>query len=99
MNLAACSYAIVPLHFYRLSCHVVRTGLLAVDEQLEWLKQTGYMHTHARMWVAGFVCNFVTLYWLENAKRMYYHFLDGDLASNMLSWQWVAGDCSTARLS
>ena len=74
-----------------------RTGLLALDEQLKNLVETGYMHNHARMWVAGFVCNFANFYWLENAKWMYYHLLDGDLASNMLSWQWVAGTFSSKK--
>lgn len=74
-----------------------RSGLLAVDEQLRSLIETGYMHNHARMWTAGFVCNFAQFYWLENAKWLYYHLLDGDLASNMLSWQWVAGCFSSKK--
>jgi deoxyribodipyrimidine photo-lyase len=84
---------------YNLSeCMVkARTGLLAIDEQLKLLTETGYMHNHARMWTAGFVCNFANFYWLENSKWMYYHLLDGDLASNMLSWQWVSGCFSSKK--
>jgi len=84
---------------YGLSKSMVsaRTGLLAIDEQLRLLTEAGYMHNHARMWTAAFVCNFANFYWLENAKWMYYHLLDGDLASNMLSWQWVAGCFSSKK--
>jgi len=84
---------------YGLSKSMVdaRSGLLAIDEQLRLLTETGYMHNHARMWTAGLVCNFGQFYWLENAKWMYYHLLDGDLASNMLSWQWVSGCFSSKK--
>ena len=29
--------------------------------------------------------------WILGARWMYYYLLDGDIASNFLSWQWVAG--------
>ena len=67
------------------------TGLHAIDEQLNLLVTAGYMHNHARMWVASLVCNFGNTSWQAGARWFFYHLLDGDLASNTLSWQWVSG--------
>lgn len=44
-----------------------------------------------RMYVASICCNLAHSHWLEPAKWMYAHLLDGDIASNQLSWQWIAG--------
>lgn len=52
------------------------------------------MHNHARLWVAGITCNMAQTHWYEPARWFHYHLLDGDLASNTLSWQWVAGTFS-----
>ena len=49
------------------------------------------MHNHLRMYTAGICCNIGQYHWLQPAKWMYYHLLDGDWGSNALSWQWVAG--------
>ena len=68
-----------------------RTGIEAVDRAIEELYATGYMHNHMRMYVASIVCNIARCHWRTGAEWMYAHLLDGDLASNHLSWQWVAG--------
>ena len=68
-----------------------KTGIDAVDEAIEQLYTTGYMHNHMRMYVASICCNIAHSYWLAPARWLYAHLLDGDLASNQLSWQWVAG--------
>jgi deoxyribodipyrimidine photo-lyase len=70
------------------------TGIEVVDECLQRLQDQGLMHNHARMWVAGIVCNMAGTYWKEPARWLHYHLLDGDLASNTLSWQWIAGTFS-----
>jgi len=62
-----------------------------LDEAIHALYQTGYMHNHARMWVAMLACNVGKAHWFSMSRWLYYHLFDGDLASNMLSWQWVAG--------
>jgi deoxyribodipyrimidine photo-lyase len=67
------------------------TGITAIDEQIENLYATGYMHNHARMYVAAIACNMAKAHWAQPAKWLYYHLLDGDMASNNCSWQWVAG--------
>ena len=67
------------------------TGIQAIDEGIETLYDSGYMHNHLRMYTAAIACNFGRCHWLQPARWMYYHLLDGDWASNTLSWQWVAG--------
>lgn len=67
------------------------TGITLIDEQLQLLFKTGYMHNHARMWTAMLACNVGQAHWHEMGRFLYYHLIDGDLASNMLSWQWVSG--------
>ncbi|MGY6647973.1 FAD-binding domain-containing protein [Wenyingzhuangia sp. IMCC45574] len=74
-----------------------RTGVNVVDEALEVLFTTGYMHNHMRMYVAAICCNMGHTHWLEPAKWLYSNLLDGDLASNHLSWQWVAGAFSNKK--
>lgn len=68
-----------------------KTGIKAVDCAIQGLYSTGYMHNHVRMYVASIVCNIAKAHWLQPSKWMYYHLLDGDIASNNCSWQWVAG--------
>ncbi len=70
------------------------TGIRVVDDALVCLSETGLMHNHARMWVAGITCNVGRTHWRQPAEWLHYHLLDGDLASNTLSWQWVAGTFS-----
>ncbi|PJF39978.1 MAG: deoxyribodipyrimidine photolyase [Phototrophicales bacterium] len=67
------------------------TGIYALDEAVRVLYETGYMHNHARMWIASVACNVCGAYWKLPSQWLYYHLLDGDIASNTLSWQWVAG--------
>ena len=67
------------------------TGITVIDQAVETLYTTGYMHNHARMWVAMLASNVAKADWFPMSQWLYYHLIDGDLASNMLSWQWVAG--------
>jgi len=68
-----------------------QTGVDVVDQEIEHLYNIGYIHNHMRMYVAGITCNMAYAHWKTPAKWMYYHLLDGDWASNALSWQWIAG--------
>lgn len=67
------------------------TGIEAIDSSVTQLVDTGYMHNHARMWTAMLACNVANAHWFSMSRWMFYHLLDGDLASNTLSWQWVSG--------
>ncbi|MEX0597253.1 MAG: FAD-binding domain-containing protein, partial [Candidatus Paceibacterota bacterium] len=73
------------------------TGINTIDSAIEELYQTGYMHNHARMWTASLVTNIAKSYWKIPSQWMYYHLLDGDIASNTLSWQWVSGTFSSKK--
>lgn len=68
-----------------------RTGLAVVDQAVRALYATGYLHNHARMWLASYVVHLRKVHWRAGADWLVAHLLDGDLASNHLSWQWVAG--------
>jgi len=71
-----------------------KTGINSIDEALNNLNKYGYMHNHMRMYVASIATNIAKSHWKTPAKWMYYYLLDGDWASNALSWQWVAGSNS-----
>nr|MCU0388996.1 hypothetical protein [Chitinophagaceae bacterium] len=73
------------------------TGIDAIDKGIENLYESGYMHNHLRMYTASIACNIAGAHWKQPAQWLYYHLLDGDLASNHLSWQWVAGAFSSKK--
>ena len=73
------------------------TGIFILDEAVKTLYETGYLHNHLRMYLASVCCNIAHCHWSEPAKWLYSHLLDGDLASNHLSWQWVAGSFSSKK--
>ena len=70
------------------------TGVPVIDMAVRTLYATGYLHNHARMWLASYIVHMRKVHWRVAADWMYGHLLDGDLASNHLSWQWVAGTSS-----
>ena len=72
-----------------------RTGVAAIDLAVRELYATGYLHNHARMWLASYVVHLRKVHWHTAAQWMLGHLLDGDVASNHLSWQWVAGTGSS----
>ena len=72
-----------------------RTGIPAIDLAVRELYETGYVHNHARMWLASYVVHLRKVHWHAGAQWMLGHLLDGDVASNHLSWQWVAGTGSS----
>ena len=68
-----------------------RTGIDCFDAWVAELTSTGYLHNHARMWFASIWIFTLKLPWQLGADFTYRHFIDGDPASNTLSWRWVAG--------
>ncbi len=68
-----------------------RTGNNAFDAWARELVATGYLHNHARMWFASMWIFTYRLPWVLGADFFMQHLLDGDPASNTLSWRWVAG--------
>jgi deoxyribodipyrimidine photo-lyase len=73
------------------------TGIEVIDEAIRKLYKTGYLHNHERMWIASVVTNIAKTDWRVGAKWMYNYLIDGNYASNMLSWQWICGTFSSKK--
>ncbi len=84
-------------HQFPISIENAATGIAALDQHIQNLYNTGYMHNHVRMYTASIACNIAKAHWLQPARWLYYNLLDGDIASNTCSWQWVAGSFSTKK--
>lgn len=68
-----------------------RTGIECFDAWIDELIQHGYLHNHTRMWFASIWIFTLGLPWELGADLFLRHLMDGDAASNTLSWRWVAG--------
>ena len=68
-----------------------RTGIDGFDDWARELVETGWLHNHARMWFASIWIFTLRLPWALGANFFMHHLIDGDPASNTLSWRWVAG--------
>jgi deoxyribodipyrimidine photo-lyase len=71
-----------------------RTGLACIDDFIRRLHATGWLHNHERMWLASWLVHVRGVHWRAGADWFLQHLIDGDPASNHLSWQWVAGTFS-----
>ena len=67
------------------------TGIVCFDNWVEELVNENYLHNHTRMWFASIWIFTLNLPWQLGANFFMRHLLDGDSASNTLSWRWVAG--------
>ena len=67
------------------------TGITCFDFWVRELVETNYLHNHARMWFASIWIFTLRLPWTLGADFFMQHLLDGDPASNTLSWRWVGG--------
>ena len=68
-----------------------QSGIECMDAWTCELIETGYLHNHSRMWYASIWIHTLKLPWTLGAAFFLTHLLDGDPASNTLSWRWVAG--------
>jgi deoxyribodipyrimidine photo-lyase len=86
----------VKLEFKPLSKLIQRgdTGLPCMDDFISSLQTHGYLHNHARMWLAAYIVHWLKNDWQLAADWMHDLLIDGDYASNHLSWQWVASTFS-----
>lgn len=71
-----------------------KTGVACIDQFLTELCETGWVHNHARLYLAAYVCHWRRVKWQAGAQFLLTHLLDADVASNNLSWQWVASTFS-----
>lgn len=67
------------------------TGIEAFDMWARELVEANYLHNHARMWFASIWIFTLGLPWRLGADFFLRHLVDGDPASNTLSWRWVGG--------
>ena len=68
-----------------------KTGIKCFDHWIKDLVQDGYLHNHTRMWFASIWVHTLRLPWQLGANIFLENLIDGDPASNTLSWRWVAG--------
>lgn len=71
-----------------------KTGLRIIDEMIDTLVNTGYLHNHCRLYLASYVVHWRKIRWQAGAHWFLQHLLDGDIAVNNYSWQWVASTFS-----
>ena len=68
-----------------------RTGVPIVDAGMRQLWQIGWMHNRVRMITASYLVKHLLISWVEGERWFWDTLVDGDLAVNAQSWQWVAG--------
>jgi deoxyribodipyrimidine photo-lyase len=68
-----------------------RTGYPLVDAGMRQLQAEGWMHNRVRLVTGSFLVKDLHLPWEDGAAWFMRHLRDGDVASNQLNWQWVAG--------
>ncbi len=68
-----------------------RTGIDCFDAWAQELVAENWLHNHTRMWFASIWIFTLGLPWALGADWFMQHLVDGDPASNTLSWRWVAG--------
>jgi deoxyribodipyrimidine photo-lyase len=68
-----------------------RTGYPLVDASMRQLVGAGFVPNRARMVAASFLTKHLGIDWRRGAAHFLDWLVDGDVANNNLSWQWVAG--------
>ena len=68
-----------------------KTNIQCFNDWVLELKDYNYLHNHTRMLFASIWIFTLGLPWQKGAEFFMKHLLDGDAASNTLSWRWVAG--------
>jgi deoxyribodipyrimidine photo-lyase len=71
-----------------------QTGVRMMDQLIDTLLRRGYLHNHARLYLAAYVVHWRRVQWQAGARWFLQHLIDGDIASNNYSWQWVASTFS-----
>ncbi len=74
-----------------------RTGYPLVDAAMRQLAAEGWMHNRARLIAASFLTKTLYVDWRAGARHFLSLLVDGDVASNQLNWQWVAGTGAATR--
>ena len=67
------------------------TGFPIIDAGMRELWETGFIHNRIRMVVGSFLVKNLSIDWRLGEKWFWDCLVDADYASNVASWQWVAG--------
>ena len=68
-----------------------KTKIECFNDWVKEIKEYNYLHNHTRMWFASIWVFTLGLPWQKGAEFFMKYLLDGDAASNTLSWRWVGG--------
>ncbi len=74
-----------------------RTGVPIVDAGMRQLWHIGWMHNRVRMITGSFLVKHLLVSWVDGEAWFWDTLVDGDLAANAASWQWVAGSGTDAQ--
>jgi deoxyribodipyrimidine photo-lyase len=80
--------------------HLAINGETKIECFNDWVKEIkeyNYLHNHTRMWFASIWIFTLGLPWQKGAEFFMKHLLDGDAASNTLSWRWIGGLQTTGK--
>ena len=66
------------------------TDVAVINDFIVEFKESGYLHNHARLYLAAYIVHWRRVKWQVGAQWMLGYLVDGNLASNNYSWQWVA---------
>lgn len=73
-----------------------QTGIPIVDAGMRQLWAIGWMHNRVRMITASLLIKHLLIPWQQGEHWFWDTLVDADLASNCVSWQWVAGSGADA---
>jgi deoxyribodipyrimidine photo-lyase len=73
------------------------TGVDLVDAGMRQLLEEGWMPNRARLVTASYLTRTLRIDWRSGAAHFDRHLVDGDPASNIGNWQWVAGTGANPR--
>jgi deoxyribodipyrimidine photo-lyase len=73
------------------------TGYPLVDAAMRQLAAEGFVHNRARLVAGSFLAKTLYLDWRLGARAFSELLVDGDVASNVGNWQWVAGTGADTR--
>ena len=68
-----------------------QTRIECFNDWVKEIKEYNYLHNHTRMWFASIWIFTLGLSWQKGAEFFMKYLLDGDAASNTLSWRWIGG--------
>jgi len=67
------------------------TGYPIVDAGMRQLAAEGWINNRVRMITASFLVKDLLIDWREGERHFRRSLIDGDVAQNVVNWQWVAG--------